>query len=364
MSDKVSDAGGNKPPWGQGEPDRLVTSSHEIARRVLPLLSQLQVPVTPANYRIWYEYFSPGSEEIKIMLNNLLKEGVAFTPELTARIYQQFFSQEASDEQLHSIDQAGERVNELVVETIKRLVSSIAQSDEYSSKLKEKLVFFDKARDLDSVKGALRHILSETDKILKNQAILQSQLEAASQVLVKVQDTLRRSEELAAKDELTGLANRRSFNCRLREEWVRAQRYGSHFSLIMLDIDDFKAVNDTRGHLVGDRLLAMVGKAILGVVRCSDIPARFGGEEFAVICPQTDLRNSLILAERLRRVIDETEFTCRGSKVRATISGGVAMFRPGEESGDLLERVDMSMYLAKKTGKNRICTEDDLLAQG
>jgi diguanylate cyclase (GGDEF)-like protein len=166
------------------------------------------------------------------------------------------------------------------------------------------------------------------------------QLEAANEKLSAQRHT----------DSLTGLSNRRAFDRRLEEEVHRAQRYGSELSLIMTDVDHFKRYNDEYGHAAGDEVLKLVADAMAEVGRASDFVARFGGEEFVVILPETALSGAVIFAERFRRGIAAVEYPM-GS---ITASLGVAELEEGESAHDLLKRADAALYAAKDAGRNRV----------
>ncbi len=160
-------------------------------------------------------------------------------------------------------------------------------------------------------------------------------------------------QRLSTTDPLTGTYNRRMFMDMLSREMTRSGRYGEPFSLLMFDIDHFKRVNDTYGHDVGDRVLVEVVELSMELIRQSDILARWGGEEFMVLLPQTNPDMALALGERLRQRISEYRFTDAG---RLTVSIGVAHQQQLDTIDSLLKRVDTAMYRAKETGRNRVVT--------
>jgi diguanylate cyclase (GGDEF)-like protein len=163
--------------------------------------------------------------------------------------------------------------------------------------------------------------------------------------------------EQAVTDELTGLSNNRRFRELISKEAVRAERFGHELSLIILDIDDFKQINDSYGHLQGDEVLRMVGRVLHLESRGVDEPARYGGEEFAVALPETGLDGALELAERIRARI-ESEHVSRGdgaSAVRVTASIGAASMRDSADGAEsLIAAADGALYEAKRAGKNRV----------
>jgi diguanylate cyclase (GGDEF)-like protein len=165
----------------------------------------------------------------------------------------------------------------------------------------------------------------------------------------------RRVASQAATDSLTGLANRWTFDEELALEWRRAERIGDPLGLILLDIDNFKSVNDTYGHQAGDEILRRVGQVLAESVRHADLAARYGGEEFGVVLPETDLDGAIELAERLRLALEaEAVELADGTRLSVTASFGAAVKGdlPGGE--ELVAAADEALYEAKRTGKNRV----------
>jgi diguanylate cyclase (GGDEF)-like protein len=156
-----------------------------------------------------------------------------------------------------------------------------------------------------------------------------------------------------------GIFNRRCFERRLEEEFARARRYGFPLSLLMIDIDHFKKVNDDHGHPAGDLVLRRIGTILKGAVRGVDVPARYGGEEMAILLPHTHDRDAAILADRIRRAIEDHSFPVdalggSGIPLRCTVSIGVAaMSRECGKAGELVQMADTAMYQAKQEGRNR-----------
>lgn len=156
---------------------------------------------------------------------------------------------------------------------------------------------------------------------------------------------------LVLTDSLTGIANRRALNIRMAEERSRAQRYDDTFSILVLDLDRFKSLNDTYGHTTGDRVLREVAQLLQEECREGDMAGRWGGEEFMMILPQIDLAGAAEVAERIRRRIKETTFS---DGVRATISIGVASYGDGHTTGGLFAQADRALYAAKAGGRDRV----------
>jgi diguanylate cyclase (GGDEF)-like protein len=157
-------------------------------------------------------------------------------------------------------------------------------------------------------------------------------------------------------DSLTGLYNRGYFEESLNGEISRARRYDTEFSILFLDMDDFKKVNDTLGHLAGDYVLKKVANLITNEKREEDVVARYGGEELMVILPETNKINTIIKAERIRKKIQNMELVFNGKKIDISVSGGIATFpQDAMEANELIHCADQALYRAKSEGKNRIC---------
>jgi diguanylate cyclase (GGDEF)-like protein len=164
-----------------------------------------------------------------------------------------------------------------------------------------------------------------------------------------------RNWEIAVTDELSGLFSRRYFETRFSEEWARHRRYGAPLTVALFDLDHFKRLNDTHGHGAGDTAIRRFGGILAAAVRSSDLPCRYGGEEFAVLFPETPARSALIVADRVRRAVEREPFSKDGRPYRVTVSAGVADTDglSSEDRAELLVRADKALYYAKDTGRNR-----------
>ena len=163
-------------------------------------------------------------------------------------------------------------------------------------------------------------------------------------------------QEQAIHDELTGLYNRRYLLAAVDGEVRRAERSNDRFCVLLLDIDHFKRINDTFGHLAGDHVLTLFSQAVSAQLRVIDCFGRYGGEESVLLMPQTDLNGATLAAERLRCVIEQTNFDTVQSGTSISVSIGVAEFFDGESVAQLIARADLALYSAKNAGRNKVVT--------
>lgn len=167
-------------------------------------------------------------------------------------------------------------------------------------------------------------------------------------------------EELSTTDALTGIRNRRFLTDMLSVEFQRANRYGTGLTVLMADLDHFKAVNDGYGHLAGDKVLSVVAQRLQGQLRASDIGGRYGGEEFLVILTHAGLDSGLVFAERWRGELEEKPIELEdGSSIRITLSVGVATYLPTfKDWGELVAAADAALYRAKEAGRNQVAVQE------
>ncbi len=201
---------------------------------------------------------------------------------------------------------------------------------------------------------------------------LSDELLARVQALLRLKTTHDRAravqrdlERLVASDPLTGLHNRRALLDRLKQELERYSRYRMPLALAMLDLDGFKPINDEHGHLFGDHVLRSVADAILRSVRTLDVPARYGGDEFALILPQTDGPGALRVCERVLRNVAALEIVQGQTRAKISMSLGLGIY-PGDgvvTVEDLLRSADEALYRAKRAGRNRVCAVSAVRAE-
>lgn len=207
---------------------------------------------------------------------------------------------------------------------------------------------------------------------LEDESAYLALIEEAREELIKISDNLlqelveqrRRVESLqeeVMRDGLTDLYNYKSFHCLVDKEYNRAKRYRLPLTLVMADIDHFKSVNDTFGHMAGDQMLRLLSRSLVTPLRNADIIARHGGEEFGILLTETPVNDSLKVVERCRRMVESLALEYEGKVIRITMSFGLAFLPPGStlSKEDWVKQADQALYEAKRRGRNRICVYAD-----
>ncbi len=199
--------------------------------------------------------------------------------------------------------------------------------------------------------GRLRFTSSDL-RLLNTVASLSSIALEKARLFLKVK-------ELSVTDSLTGLHTNTYFKERLQEEVGRAARYNQNFSVVIFDIDKFKKINDRFGHGAGDKVLKKVAAAMKNSVRDTDIPGRYGGEEFSLILFDTAKEQALFVAEKIRKKIEKEEFDLKGEKIRVTVTAGISFFPKSPTAGELIRAADSALYRGKNKGRNRVEVQDE-----
>jgi diguanylate cyclase (GGDEF)-like protein len=204
----------------------------------------------------------------------------------------------------------------------------------------------------DCLNDAYRRLYAAHEFELRHSEMLSEQVALRTAELREAHEELAR---IARTDRLTGLLNRLGLDEAFAREIARAERYGKPMAAIIIDVDHFKAVNDTHGHQAGDAVLKEFAVLLAGVARRADITGRWGGEEFLILCPETDIEAACRVAERMRESVAVHDFPQVGP---VTGSFGVTAFRPGETEDALVKRADQALYRAKQDGRNRVAWDD------
>lgn len=229
----------------------------------------------------------------------------------------------------------------------------------------EKIEQISRLDDIKKIKNALQEEVTQMKTLVsvKEEADTKQIDQLASQV-TELKNELQKTKTRSETDGLTGALNRGAFDAVIADLVSRREVTGQAFSLLMLDLDDFKMINDTHGHLTGDRVLVAFAQKCKGMLRGDDIIARYGGEEFTVILPGASLRNSVKKGKQICQAIAGTRYaideSAQGDYLSITVSVGVSTLRKGDTVTKIIDRADRALYHAKGTGKNKVVSEKQL----
>ena len=237
-----------------------------------------------------------------------------------------------------------------------------AHTDRFQHSVGRYADVIEKADSLESLAGVVREMVEESRAVQalvrETQSRLTAEHEKASQLSERVgelEKELRRLSDEVHTDQLTQIANRRGLIAAFGVEQAKQEREGTRLALALLDIDNFKKLNDTLGHAAGDEALKSLAARVAQMLRPGDMVARYGGEEFVLMLPATPLDEAQAVLTRLQRSLSAALFMHEGKDVFVTFSAGVTLYRPGETLEQALDRADVALYEAKHTGKNKAC---------
>lgn len=249
-----------------------------------------------------------------------------------------------------------------IAETIdEKLLEIVETLDNHQKEIDEKSIVIEvnreKVKGNEEVSEALTIILKELAELKQQNEILKQELERYHLDIEKLKEELHQAKTEANIDFLTTLYNRRRFERALLDMIKDYKERGYPFSIILLDIDDFKTINDKYGHPIGDLVLKEVANVLKNYLRANSVSARIGGEEFAVLLPGVEIEDAVKIAERLRQIIENRHIRTNGSFIRFTASFGVTQVKDGDTLNSIIERADRALYKAKQMGKNKVAFE-------
>ena len=332
----------------------LMEKASKLAAQAMEKIQAEKLAPIPENFELWYVYFSGENPEITRAIDILIAAQQEINDERCMELHQRFLSDSTENER---VKQAGDRVQTTIKE-VNSIVSNVKDAtSKYNSTLSDVSEKLENNASPADIQKAVRAVRESTQDMMQKNVLLEEQLSRSSAAMKEMQRDLEQVRKEALTDSLTNLANRKAFDAEIRRVAKEMDELGQTFSLIMLDIDYFKSFNDNYGHQVGDQVLRLVARTLIDGVKGRDMASRFGGEEFALILPETNTQGALKVADSLRRAVAGKEVINRntGDKLgRITLSGGAAQYLPGEDIDDLIERADAALYTAKHNGRNQI----------
>ncbi|WP_284075799.1 GGDEF domain-containing protein [Herbaspirillum aquaticum] len=261
-------------------------------------------------------------------------------------------------------------VKNMMLTFVDRLSAMVSTTDNYQRTIRGFSQQISQAGNIADLNSVLSEIMTETQKAQEeatrsHDAMVDArqEVEKAEERIQALEQQLQQMGELVREDQLTGSLNRRGMDESLDREIANALRRETPLCVALLDLDDFKRINDTHGHATGDEVLVHLVQVIRETLRKLDVIARFGGEEFVILMPETSPQDAVQIITRVQRELTKRIFMHESQRLLITFSAGVAVYQPGESQADLLKRTDVALYKAKNAGKNRIVFADPPAAE-
>lgn len=330
-----------------------IEQSTEFLRQAVPMMSRQAAGLHPISYALWYEYVAGNNISLRSDIDQLVQCGTVLDEKRTTELFRKHISE--IDEQ------AAQRVTPAFQKIMSDMSRSAAQAgdevdqfghvlEKWSAGLSVAVAQTDVATDVDIL---LQHTRSVSESVVSlKRRLLESQRE-----IEQLRQELSKARGDALSDDLSGLTNRKGFDMALASCLASAGEVEANGpSLLLIDIDFFKRVNDSYGHLFGDRVIQAVSKILKNNVKGQDTAARYGGEEFVILLPDTPLEGARHLAEKIRTTVERLRIR-RGDShdmaAKITVSLGVASYRQGESAEEFVVRADRALYASKHEGRNR-----------
>ena len=323
--------------------------SAEILRTALALMAKQDAAYHPPSYALWYEHVAGINPELTRVLEEKISAGQTLSESDVWRMHAQFVLTRDVD----TFERIRDRLRFLLEEASHATDTAGAHATHFGHALEGHTEKLKQPVNIDAIRDVVEELLQDTQQMCVVASELTEQLKRSAGEVKDLTQRLEQAQTEALLDPLTGLNNRRGLERSIAE--VGGTLTGA--SLLLADIDNFKAINDTHGHLLGDKVLRAVAQVLRACIKGRDMAARLGGEEFAILLPETSLQGAAILAERIRHAISQVRIR-RVDRAEylgnVTLSIGVAAAVETDVLESLVERADAALYSAKRAGRNRV----------
>ncbi|MEM9370396.1 MAG: diguanylate cyclase [Pseudomonadota bacterium] len=330
------------------------------AYQTLELLGEREIAPVPMAYEVFYNYLSGMDDMLTHQLDRLFETEGTIELERLTRIHEQFFIEPLKMSELHDDLFAG--IEDEMSNFLGIVTEYLNSNEDFSGELNRSVSGIHSEFKPHKIRETIEKIVTENQKMRQETRLMSERLEQSRGEIRDIRNSLAEAQEKIMCDPLTGLGNRRKLDQMLTWEIDAARDSGTDLCLAIADIDHFKRINDTFGHPVGDAVLRFFGELILNNIKGRDIATRYGGEEFAIILPQTSTRDAAFLMDKVRDELEKANFTVNKSGEplgKITVSFGVTAFRPGDHEDEMIERADSLLYRAKQNGRNRVVADQN-----
>lgn len=325
-------------------------------RLAVQLMGEHGITPHPRNFALCYEYVLARNPALNQTLDGLFAGG----KRLDESTLRSLFDEHIAHGALGTMQRAQDELKRILRSVMLQLLQTSNDFAQYANGLGVHIIKLENEPDIELLREITQEVVQETREMERSSRDSSTRLTNATEEVELLRKELENARREASTDPLTGLLNRRAFTTVLTNAIAKAQAEEQPLCLLILDIDHFKGINDTYGHLVGDKVLRFVARLLTQVVKGQDTLCRFGGEEFAILLPNTSLQGAIRVAETIRGRLDGSHLRLadgRQALGELTASIGVACYRKGESVDQFIHRADEALYEAKRRGRNRVHQE-------
>jgi len=340
----------SKPPSFPPVYTDATQQASENLRRVLPLINQHKTPVNPVNYAVWYEYVSGDNQALSDAIDTRLEQNKPITTEVTQNLYEKYVLMGMPER----LEKTNKGITLVVNNTLKNLNKAESTAGECAADLSNTENVLENCTDIEVLKAVVHDILSNTQTLTASSNELKDELKRSAQEMKRLSSELAAVKEIARIDGLTGLLNRSTFDKELR---ALCKKSDVSIALIMFDLDHFKQLNDTFGHVVGDKVLQFFSSLLKKHASDNHLAARYGGEEMAMILFDVSQHQAAKIAEEVRAELADSNLKQKNNGQtlgQTTVSAGVSLFQLGDTPNSLIDRADKALYVSKENGRNQV----------
>jgi diguanylate cyclase len=328
------------------------------AKLALSLMLKHNVSPAPENYDIWFHYAKGTNKELVHEVDSIVNNALTFTQETSSYIHNKFIMPSRSQK---VVDDAALNAQKVLGDVLKVIHEFNGETQDYNEGVDQYMETVSQKFEGTGVQDIVKELINATAALKQKGEKISKKLEESTNEISSLKKNLQQVTIESQRDFLTGVFNRKTFEKYVDEQIVLAKQKHTTMCLMMIDIDHFKMFNDRFGHLLGDEVLKIVARTLTDILKGRDVVARFGGEEFIVILPETPLEGAMKVAEMIRTAIASKELKRRDTGENygtITVSIGVSRFREDSDTLPILiKRADDALYVSKNSGRNRVSRE-------
>jgi diguanylate cyclase len=329
----------------------------ELATAAIQAMAEKSITPTPENYAVWLCYLTRSKQDLSSEIDNIIASGKPLDDRTCDTLYETYFEDATVGSRLL---RAGGKIAAEMQDVVRDLKDVGQHTKAYGEQLQVAQTELARTQDRQNTIGVVETLVGATNVMASKSSELQTRLLESGREIEMLREQLEIVKVEASTDALTGVANRKEFETRHAEMASQSDAGAGPLSVVMCDIDFFKRINDSFGHQTGDQVIRFVASVMDRAKPKGGLVARIGGEEFAMLAPNTPRKAAADIAEQIRVAVESKRLVRRSTNIdlgQITVSLGVAQRRPNEKTTTQMERADAALYESKRTGRNKVSVE-------